>query len=537
MTEYIEQFWRAATPADSIKEPPMVARFRQDDEPWVHTAQLLGYDRARLFKWSCSMGENMTRCFRHCEVYDEPDWHKNKPDPGEGYRLLEKLPEPESLVDGDQWGNTDGAWFPTTRREEGQVPEVWYRRKIAANAAEAPPAPTEPDDEPQMDDHYRLQESDIIQSGDRFINDDGDPEDAYTTIGMMVSNTSHTYFRPVVCFRDNAWHVMGKKLDKRHYAVMNASGYYLTDAEVIQWTKDIQGVFSPEGISKLNHHLLTCCELVPIAISHVDPFKAKIGGPPVKVAEAAKVVGEVSLHPIDLKDKWLFKGTPIEDRSYAVLDEHGHYLRWIEGREPEFKAEFIHAFTPGLLFRMSERYLQNIRLRAIAPVDVDRLKQGPEPVKTEPTYEIGKVYEYVNRKFRLATEADIGKAVLRSDHSLEQSFHMPQRKLEGVVSSNGKLQYASRGYWKYAFIEITEPEPPKYVQFEWEDRHLLKNRYIRRKGELYRESCVQDLDQEQDGTCVVRLKGSIYDFAGLLEKCEFDDGTPCGKRVDNSDTP
>ena len=35
-TKYIERYWRDATPEDAIKDPPMVARFRDKPlEDWV----------------------------------------------------------------------------------------------------------------------------------------------------------------------------------------------------------------------------------------------------------------------------------------------------------------------------------------------------------------------------------------------------------------------------------------------------------------------------------------------------------------------
>ena len=80
--QYIERYWRDATPADAIKEPPMVARFRQDDEGWIVIALLLGYDRCRQFKWSTPLDQHLPHCFKHCQVYDPPD-------PGEGWRLID----------------------------------------------------------------------------------------------------------------------------------------------------------------------------------------------------------------------------------------------------------------------------------------------------------------------------------------------------------------------------------------------------------------------------------------------------------------
>ena len=94
---YIERYWRDATPADAIKEPPMVARFRdQDDKEWL-IGKLFGVDRSRKYKWC---GE--TRDAIKCQVYDAPD-------PGEGWRLVD--PANEKWQEGDEiYVQSTGTW-------------------------------------------------------------------------------------------------------------------------------------------------------------------------------------------------------------------------------------------------------------------------------------------------------------------------------------------------------------------------------------------------------------------------------------------
>jgi len=75
--QYIERYGRDATPADAIKEPPMVARFRD----WHYTDwvidKLIYWDRSEV-PWNRESGH----CYERCQVYDPPD-------PGEGWRLID----------------------------------------------------------------------------------------------------------------------------------------------------------------------------------------------------------------------------------------------------------------------------------------------------------------------------------------------------------------------------------------------------------------------------------------------------------------
>jgi hypothetical protein len=69
----------------------------------------------------------------HCQVYREPSWYANKPDPGPGWRLLGKLPD-EELKPGDEGWDLwhDGKWSESDFAKEGkpQQERTWYRRRI-----------------------------------------------------------------------------------------------------------------------------------------------------------------------------------------------------------------------------------------------------------------------------------------------------------------------------------------------------------------------------------------------------------------------
>ena len=90
MTNYIERYWRDATPEDAIKEPPMVARFRHnEDSDWL-IGPLEGFRRNLQYCWySIKLGWH-----KHCQVYDAPD-------PGEGWRLID--PDKEQPEEHDEY--------------------------------------------------------------------------------------------------------------------------------------------------------------------------------------------------------------------------------------------------------------------------------------------------------------------------------------------------------------------------------------------------------------------------------------------------
>ena len=143
---YIEKFWRNATAADVARVmagETVEARFRDHEtQKWGVPFPLGGWcdgvwKKKDLASWN------------FCQVYDPPQWFIDKPEPGEGYRLLGKEPD-EPVQGGDFFKNTGGRWIELTSGcNPAQVECIWYRRKL------------EPKPEPK---HYTLQVGDTIST-------------------------------------------------------------------------------------------------------------------------------------------------------------------------------------------------------------------------------------------------------------------------------------------------------------------------------------------------------------------------------------
>lgn len=127
MSDYIERYWRDATPQDAIKDPPMVARFRDSLDcnscmsVWSEPQRLLGWDRSNDLNWSGGV------CYwRFCQVYDAPD-------PGEGWRLIDASSETKQL--NDEYLSYDGSWY---RGGACFEKNLTYRRRITPTVTHIP---------------------------------------------------------------------------------------------------------------------------------------------------------------------------------------------------------------------------------------------------------------------------------------------------------------------------------------------------------------------------------------------------------------
>ena len=148
--EKIEAFWENATADDVARVmagETVEARFRDSEtRNWsVNSCKLKGWTEG---SWACNEGLGWVEC----QVYREPSWYTNKPDPGPGYRLLEKFPD-EELKPGDEIWLSHKKWARSANAEIGeklQQKDAWYRRRIE---------PVEP--EPK---HYVLRAGDSVET-------------------------------------------------------------------------------------------------------------------------------------------------------------------------------------------------------------------------------------------------------------------------------------------------------------------------------------------------------------------------------------
>jgi hypothetical protein len=122
----IEAFWRDATAEDIarvMKGETVEARFRD--------IALRDWKFGHLNGWAD--GEfrcDLAMSWKQCQVYDPPEWLKNKPDPGPGYRLLEKLPDEPKLATDECWNPSEGKWQQVKNDDGIQEYQAWYRRRI-----------------------------------------------------------------------------------------------------------------------------------------------------------------------------------------------------------------------------------------------------------------------------------------------------------------------------------------------------------------------------------------------------------------------
>jgi hypothetical protein len=129
-TKHIEAFWENAT-ADDVSRvmagETVEARFRDSESvKWVENGCSLAGWCAGV--WTSSSGLP----WNHCQVYREPSWYANKPDPGLGFRLLEKFPDEELKLGDEYFDRLTTTWRRSTNAKAGmpQPEKVWYRRRI-----------------------------------------------------------------------------------------------------------------------------------------------------------------------------------------------------------------------------------------------------------------------------------------------------------------------------------------------------------------------------------------------------------------------
>jgi hypothetical protein len=177
MSEKIEQFWRDADGADVMRVMDgrtVEARFKDDEHVGIAYGTLSGWSCDRP-TWYCEQS-GQRAYFENCQVYDPPEWYINKPDPGEGWRLLGKFPPEEKLPTDEYWSNVCSQWLQiggsnaTPQADRLQVENVWYRRRIETNSPTSSESCRSRDDTP---------------SGWRVLGKDEDrlASDAYWSLG------------------------------------------------------------------------------------------------------------------------------------------------------------------------------------------------------------------------------------------------------------------------------------------------------------------------------------------------------------------
>jgi hypothetical protein len=130
----IEAFWENATAKDAEElvrsGKPIGARFRDfETDDWYYS-ELVGWFSNNGTNWMISGFVS----WRYCQVYREPSWYADKPDPGPGFRLLEKFPD-EELKPGDElWLKCNKSWelSDNAHADRQQDESLWYRRRIEA---------------------------------------------------------------------------------------------------------------------------------------------------------------------------------------------------------------------------------------------------------------------------------------------------------------------------------------------------------------------------------------------------------------------
>jgi hypothetical protein len=135
-SEKIEAFWENATADDVAKiastRKPIRARVRDEEtEDWQEDL-ISGWRLSRFLPGAVWIDADGVH-WKQCQIYREPSWHANKPDPGPGYRLLGKFPD-EELKPGDEAFDLfcNGKWSESGNATEGepQANATWYRRRI-----------------------------------------------------------------------------------------------------------------------------------------------------------------------------------------------------------------------------------------------------------------------------------------------------------------------------------------------------------------------------------------------------------------------
>lgn len=156
MSDYIERYWRDAKPEDALRDPPLLARFRDDElASWSRGGlTLIGYCRKTMIDWRHLGGPWLDTDgdgWACCQVYDVPD-------PGDGWRLIDV--EKETPKEGDQYLVHPDQWKDRGDCHGCFKDDKFYRRRIEQPKPELVYEPYTWDDREQLiDREYRLRDN------------------------------------------------------------------------------------------------------------------------------------------------------------------------------------------------------------------------------------------------------------------------------------------------------------------------------------------------------------------------------------------
>ncbi len=91
--------------------------------------------------------------------------------------------------------------------------------------------------------------------------------------------------------------------------------------------------------------------------------------------------------------------------------------------------------------------------------------------------------------------------------------------------TNGHYLFSMNDHPMDIIAEWTEPKPPQYVPYTWEDREQLRGRWF--IDAMGREYMAIRFTQNNGGFWVNNHSGPKF-----LKECKWLDGTPCGKVVE-----
>lgn len=89
--------------------------------------------------------------------------------------------------------------------------------------------------------------------------------------------------------------------------------------------------------------------------------------------------------------------------------------------------------------------------------------------------------------------------------------------------------FSENGHWYGLFYPVVMPKKKKLVPFTWEDREMLRGKWVKQKNSNY-EICLCSFLWDYDRQHLLINGITASDF---LNTWEFLDGSPCGKEIDD----